>query len=68
MQDGDLESGEPAEAEASPLKDFFMTPDVLIFLGMVVLWHFSNAPMLPTVGYKIQQNYEADPDNSEVIQ
>jgi MFS family permease len=52
-------------ADATPLYDFFTQKNVAMFLGMVVLWHFANAPMLPSVGFKIQQAYEEDPDNAE---
>jgi len=59
----------PTQLDGPPksmdIKRFFMQRNVLIFLGMVVLWHFANAPMLPSVGYKIQQAYERDPDNAE---
>jgi len=54
-------------AQVIPVSDFLRQPKVLIFLGMVVLWHFANAAMLPSVGYKIQQQYESDPENAEHI-
>eukprot|EP00808_Paulinella_micropora_P003662 g15876.t1 len=61
---GDRKDAHGEQIMAVPLTTFFTRKDVVLFSIMVVTWHFANAPMLPQVGFKIQELYERDPANA----